>query len=512
LNQTLVKSSIIIMVLIIFGKIIAFGKDIVLSSFFGASIETDSFFIAFNITSILFVAFYSTVSLVFLPLYNEQKLKYSLSDTNIFTSNAITVYLLITFCIVTLSIIFAPEIVSFMNSSTNTKSISLTVTLLRIMTFSFLFTVFISFITSIQLSNEQYIAPHFTAIISGLIVMISIIVFAPKYGIYVPAVAGVFAWIVQAPLYVWLVRKNFRYSFHLDLKDKNLQKMGFLFLPAFLGISIDQANIMVDTVLASSLQEGSVSALNYSNRLISFSSGIFVMAIMSIMYPMFSKLIVNQEHEKLNLAIQKSIQLLLLIMVPITAIILIYNEEIVSIVFQRGKFDIIATKTTASVFFFYGLGILFLGLRELFNKVFYAQKNTKTPLIISFIAVSTNITLSIILVKSMGVEGLALASSMSLIIYVMLQFIILKRKIGKDFYHKMGVYVSKILLAVSLASFLMMRYKVFGCFDNPYISFLSGVFVGIIAYVVVLFFLKNEHIIDIFVKLKTKLQKRNRYL
>ena len=506
-KKSIFKTGVLIMLLIIVGKLVAFSKDIVLSSFFGASMETDALFIAFNITSILFVAFYSTVSLVFLPLYNEQKLKYSLSDTNIFTSNAITVYLLITFCIMTLSIIFAPEIVSFMNSSTNTKSISLTVTLLRIMTFSFLFTVFISFITSIQLSNEQYIAPHFTAIISGLIVMISIIVFAPKYGIYVPAVAGVFAWIVQAPLYAWLVRKKFRYSFHLDLKDKNLQKMGFLFLPAFLGISIDQANIMVDTVLASSLQEGSVSALNYSNRLISFSSGIFVMAIMSIMYPMFSKLIVNQEHEKLNLAIQKSIQLLLLIMVPITAIILIYNEEIVSIVFQRGKFDIIATKTTASVFFFYGLGILFLGLRELFNKVFYAQKNTKTPLIISFIAVSTNIILSIILIKSMGIKGLALASSLSLVLYVILQVIILKNKIGKGFYQNILTYSAKIILAVSLASIVMWTYKIYDYFNNPYISLFSGIFMGLTSYIIILFFLKNNEIINIYRIIKNKLKK-----
>lgn len=497
------------MLLIVVGKMVAFSKDIVVSSFFGASMETDALFIAFNATSIIFVAFYSTVSLVFLPLYNEQKLKSSFQDTNHFTSNAITVYLFITLCIMALSIIFAPEIVSLINTSTNIESISLTVTLLRIMTLSFLFTVLISFITSIQLSNEQYLAPHFMPIISGLIVMTSIVVFAPKYGIYVPAVAGVFAWVVQAPLYSWLGRKYFRYSFYLNLKDKNLKKMGFLFFPAFLGISIDQANIMVDTILASGLQEGSVSALNYSNRLISFSSGIFVMAIMSIMYPLFSKYVVNDELERLGNAIQKSMRILLLVMTPITAIILIYSKEIVSIVFQRGKFDVLATEVTSSVFFFYGLGIIFLALRELFNKVFYAQKNTKTPLFISFIAVCVNIILSMIFVKSMGVEGLALASSISLMVYVILQVAILRSKVGKEFHHDIISYIGKLVLAISLASFLMWYNREYGYFENIYLSFLSGVIGGLVSYIVTLFFLNNKDVVDAYISFKTKFETRN---
>lgn len=506
-QNSIFKTGIFIMLLIITGKLVAFGKDILVSSFFGATMETDALFMAFNITSIIFVAFYSTVSLVFLPLYNEQRLKHSLNDTNLFTSNVITVYLFITLCIMALSIIFAPEIISLINTSTNIESVSLTVTLLRIMTLSFLFTVFVSFITSIQLSNEQYMAPHFMPIISGLIVMISIVVFAPKYGIYVPAVAGVFALIVQAPLYRWLARKNFSYCFYLNLKDKNLKKMGFLFLPSFLGISIDQVNIMVDTILASGLQEGSISALNYSNRLISFSSGIFVMAIMSIMYPLFSKYVVNDEHERLSKAIQKSMRILLLGMIPITAIILIYSKEIVSIVFQRGKFDVLATETTAFVFLFYGLGVIFLALRELFNKVFYAQKNTKTPLLISFIAVCVNIILSMIFVKNMGVEGLALASSISLMVYVMLQVAILRSKIGKEFHHDIISYIGKLIFAIFLASYVMYIYKKY-TYTNLYISFIGGVSIGIIIYITILFLLKNEDILNIYKEITFTLRKR----
>lgn len=505
-KRTLFTTGFFIMLMIIFGKLIAFGKDIVISSFFGASSDTDAFFIALNITSILFVAFYSTVSLVFLPLYNEEKIKHGFQAANLFSSNIINLYMLISLFIMMFSIYFAPEIVILVNSSSNPENIELTVTLLRIMTFSLIFTIFISFMSSIQLSNKLYLAPHLAPIINNLIVVVAIIFFAPKYGIYVPAIAGVVAWMIQAPLHKWIVKKNFNYTFQLNLKDKNIKKMGLLFFPAFLGIFIDQTNIIVDTILASGLQEGSVSALNYSNRLISFASGIFVMAIMSIMYPMFSKYIINGEQAKLNQSIQTSIRLLLLVMFPITAIVFVYNHEIVSIVFQRGKFDESATQVTSSVFLFYSIGIIFLGLRELFNKVFYAQKNTKIPLLISFIAVSTNILLSIILVKSMGVEGLALASSISLAIYVLLQVIILNHKIGKDFYNGIFIFLTKSIIAVSLSLYTMWIYKKHSYFNNLYLDFFAGSLLGIICFLLLLLLLKNEELCNFKVSLLNKIK------
>jgi putative peptidoglycan lipid II flippase len=496
-KRTLFTTGIFIMLMIIFGKVIAFGKDIVISAFFGTSSDTDAFFIALNITSILFIAFYSTVSLVFLPLYNEEKIEHGFQTSNLLSSNIINLYLLISFTIMIFGIYFAPEIVNLINSSSNSENISLTISLLRIMILSFIFSIFISFMTSIQLSNEQYFAPHLVPIINNIIVVIAIIVFAPTYGIYVPAIAGVIAWMIQAPLHKWIVRQNFKYTFHLNLKDESIKKMGFLFFPAFLGIFIDQTNIMVDTILASGLQEGSVSALNYANRLISFASGIFIMAIMSIMYPMFSKYVINSEHAKLNQSIQTSIRLLLLVMLPITAIVFVYNQEIVSIVFQRGKFDKSATQLTSSVFFFYSMGIIFLGLRELFNKVFYAQKNAKIPLFISFIAVCTNILLSVILVKYIGVEGLALASSISLIVYVWLQVIILKRKIGKNFYNGIFIFLTKSVIAVSLSLYTMWNYQKLNYFNNVYLDFVIGSLLGIICFLLILLLLKNKEICNL---------------
>ena len=273
--------------------------------------------------------------------------------------------------------------------------------------------------------------------------------------------------------------------------------MGVLFLPAFIGIFVDQVNILVDTVLASGLTDGSISALNYSNRLISFSSGIFIMAIMSIMFPIFSEHIEKDDDLSLNNAIRSSLRVLLIVMVIITSIVLVFHTEIVSIVFERGKFDSVATEKTSTVFLFYGVGLVFIGLRELFNKIFYAKKDTKTPLWISIISVSTNILLSLLLVDSMGINGLALASSLSIILYVSIQLFMLNKRIGADFYSGIPDLLLKLLLAAFLSLFSMVVFKTLYHFSYPIIGLICATSIGVFVYVVALYFLKTDEVIFI---------------
>jgi len=504
--RSLFKAGLYVLLLIIVGKVLAFVRDIVISGIYGAGVETDAYFIALNITSIMFVAFYSTVSLVFLPLYNESKIKNSRVETDLFSSNVINLYLFVALCIMVLGGYYSQGIVELITLSPDDELVSLTVKLTRIMVCSFVFSIFISFMASIQISNDKYWTPHLGPVINNFVVIFAVIWLSPKYGIYVPAVAGVFAWMVQAPVHKWWVRKDFNYSFYVNIKDHKVKKMFLLFVPAFLGGFIDQTNILVDTVLASGLHEGSVSALNYSNRLVGFSAGMFVLAIMTIMYPAFSKHIEENEMDQLMRSIQGSIRLVLLLMLPITAIIIVYHYEIVSIVFQRGKFDVMATQSTSSVFFFYAIGLAFLGLRELFNKVFFAMKNTKTPLVISFFAVIINIFLSILLVDDMGVNGLALASSVSLVFYVSLQVVMLYNMIGSGFYKEMSSFFWRVLLAFFIVFCFMYLYKEYNFFNSTYIMFFTGSFLGLVCYVFLLFFFKVEEVVNLNNTLKYKLR------
>lgn len=503
-KSILFKTGLLVILLILLGKVLAFGKDIVVSAYFGASTETDALFMALNITAVLFFAFYSTISLVFLPLYNEQKIRHGIKSTYLFSSQIINLYLLVTLVVSALVVVFAEQIVSIVDFSSDPVRRDLTIDLLRIMCFSFTFTVFIGFMTSVQLCNDHYIAPHLAPVISNFIVLIAVVLFSTQYGIYIVAIAGVIAWIIQIPFHLWVLRSNFKYKFKISFSGDGIKKMGFLFFPAFLGVFVDQLNIMVDTMLASDLTEGSISALNYASRLVSFSSGIFVLAIMSIMYPIFSKLSIANEKAKLDDAIRTSLRLLLLVLTPVTAVIFIFSNQIVSVIFERGAFDANSTSITASVFFFYGLGVVFIGFRELFNKVFYALKDTKTPLYISIVSVGLNIVFSLVLVEQMGVQGLALASSIALSCYVVIQLLVLYKRIGTEFLEGVPFFILKLFSSMILMVLLMYLYTTVVAFNHDFLLLAIGALLGVIVYVAFLFIFQIDEVLTLYTKIKRK--------
>ncbi|MDO7204828.1 lipid II flippase MurJ [Paraclostridium bifermentans] len=109
---------------------------------------------------------------------------------------------------------------------------------------------------------------------------------------------------------------------------------------------------------------------------------------------------------------------------------MILATPVVRILFERGAFNDRSTMLTATALVFYSVGMVGFGLRDILGKVFYSLKDTKTPMINGIIAVVLNIVLNIALVKVMGHGGLALATSLSAIICIILLFISLKKKIG----------------------------------------------------------------------------------
>ena len=109
---------------------------------------------------------------------------------------------------------------------------------------------------------------------------------------------------------------------------------------------------------------------------------------------------------------------------------MIFSKEIVSLLFGKGAFPQEAISMTGNALFYYSVGMIAFGLRDILSRGFYALQDTKTPMINATVAVVLNIVLNIILSKYLGIGGLALATSISAIVGKGLLFITLRRKIG----------------------------------------------------------------------------------
>ena len=175
--------------------------------------------------------------------------------------------------------------------------------------------------------------------------------------------------------------------------------MSWLIGPVLIGVAVNQINTMVDRTLASTLVEGSISALNYANKLNGFVMALFITSVGAVIYPMLSKLSSEDNKEKFISSVVQSINSVILLVIPISIGAIVLATPIVKLLFQRGEFDARATSMTAIALIMYSIGMVAFGLRDIIGKVFYALKDTKTPMINGAIAMIMNIVLNIILVK-----------------------------------------------------------------------------------------------------------------
>src|SRR5699024_3854161 len=174
--------------------------------------------------------------------------------------------------------------------------------------------------------------------------------------------------------------------------------------------------MLVDRTIASRVVEGGITALNYANRLNGFIQGIFVLSISTALYPMISKMAAENNMQGLKKSVAEAISGINLLVIPATVGSMVFAEPVVMLLFGRGAFDSNAISLTTAALFYYSIGMLGFGLREVLSRAFYSLQDTKTPAINAAIAVVINIVLNIVLSKFMGIGGLALATSISAIV------------------------------------------------------------------------------------------------
>ena len=279
-------------------------------------------------------------------------------------------------------------------------------------------------------SNNEFAVPALTGIPYNVFIIIMLL-FSDAAGIYrlvYGTVAGVaMQVVVQIPS---LKKKGYRYSSLLSLRDPYVKKVLVLALPVMMGMAVQQLNALVDRMLASGLPEGSISALNFANRLNAFVYGVFSSSISIVVYPLLSKLNAEKDMDSFKKTLVNGLNVITLLLVPITVGAVVLRQPIVSVLFERGQFDERATVMTASALMFYSLGIVFYGFRDILNRTFYSLHDTKTPMLNGIVAVAVNIVLNLILIRYMQHSGLALATSISSAAMTFLMFASLKKRLG----------------------------------------------------------------------------------
>ena len=261
-------------------------------------------------------------------------------------------------------------------------------------------------------------------------------------------------------------KNGYKYKQYLDIKDDNIKSIILLLMPVVVGVGATQINSVIDSTLASTLGDGMITVLNSASRLQEFVTTLFITTIVSVIYPIFSRLSNDEDSSEFKDIIRKSLNIVILIIIPVSVGAIVLANPIVKILFERGKFDSNATIMTAQALRCYAIGISASGITTILNRIFYSMKDTKTPMINGVISIVVNIIFNLILINFIGHMGLALATSISALVKLGLMFRKLKERIA-DFGQDL---ILKAFRKVMIASTVM---GVVVCLMNSGINHLS---------------------------------------
>lgn len=503
------ETAILLMLATVISKILGFVREIVLAYFYGASSISDAYIIAITIPGTIFAFIGAGLATGYIPLYSRVEKENGTLLANKFTSNMINFVMVLCTIIVIVGLIFTTPIVKLFAAGFTGETLETAVMITRFTIVGVYFTALVYIFTAFLNLKNSFVIPALVSLPMNVCVIAAIAI-SSNSSVKVLAIGTLISTAIQMVFLAPFIRKKgYKHSLILDRKDEHLKKMIQLAIPVIIGISVNQVNTLVDRTIASLISTGAISSLNYAVRLNGFVQGIFVMSIVTAMYPMISRMGAENNVNGLKSSLKEAIISVSLLVIPTTVGAMVFSGPIVKLLFGRGAFDDNAVVMTAGALFFYSIGMIGYGLREVISKAFYSLQDTKTPMINAAIAVIINIVLCIILSRFMGINGLALATSIAGIFCTVTLFISLRKKIGLISLKSIVSSMIKVIIsAVIMGACARIAFNFLTPLAGESLSLIASIGVGGIVYFISVYFMKIDEVNSIIEMFKGKIKRK----
>lgn len=411
----------------VFSKLLGFLRETALASRFGATSATDAYFMAMIIPTLMLMGVGPAVTTTLIPVFTDIDRRRGRHSAFASVSIIINACALVAAVAMVLGLVFARPVVSLVAPGFSGPTYELTVQLTVIMFPIAVFSVITHCITGVLHALGKFTVPALTGIVQNVVIIGSILVFGPKFGIVAVGVGtslgALSMLLVQIPA---LRAAGYRHSFKLDWHDQGLHQVGRLMGPIVAGTAAAQAGTLVIRTLASRLPEGSITFLNYAQRLVGLPGGVFGTALVTVLYPNMARMYASDKKEFMN-TFKRSVGIIFFTLIPMTAGLMLLSTPVVRLAFERRAFLAADTLATAAALFYLSIGIPFTTLSDLTSKAFYATHDTLTPVFVSLAGVGVNVIFSLALVGSLGHVGLAIASALQPIFTFIVNQALLRR-------------------------------------------------------------------------------------
>lgn len=461
MRNNLAKAISALLVVNICVKLTGFGREMAIAHRFGATALTDAYQVAYNfpyfLQSILGYALVTAVVPILARYWREEgdnteALRLG-STLLLCTSGGLLVFTL-------LGLAATPLLVYLCAPGFSAETAALTTTLTRIMFPSVLFMGSGLVLSGILNSRHHFVAAASAQGVANLFVIAGALL-VPAEHISLLALATLIGYLffllIQLPD---LKRSGFALR-RPNLRHPALQQFLRNIIPITLGLAVNQVYGLINRMFASGMAEGSISALNYANKLMNLPLGLFVAAITTAIYPALAEKAQAQNQAGVAADTNKGLSLIMLCVVPAAAGLMALASPVIRLLFQSGSFDATATAATAQALLTLAPGLIFLAGNMLLIRVFYAGGDVKTPIWTGAIAILVNVAASFLLRPLFQHAGLGLANTLAAACQMILLYLVLNKRLSLDIRNQAKNYLKILAAALATAAVAVLVHGLF---------------------------------------------------
>ncbi len=396
-------------------RVLGFVRDALIARIFGAGLATDAFFVAFRVPNLLRRLFAEgAFAQAFVPILADYRSREGEAGTKLLVDRTATLLALTLLGVSLLGIALAPVIiyVSAPGFSANAEKFDMTVAMLRV-TFPYIF--FISLVSlagGILNTWRKFAVPAFTPSLLNVSFIVCALFFAPYFDppVMVLAWAVFLGGVLQLGLQIpYLARIGMLPRPRLAWRDPGVRRILLLMGPAVLGVSVGQLSLVINTIFASFLENGSVSWLYYADRLMEFPTGLLGVALGTVLLPSLSKFHAEKDTESFNRLLDWGLRLSLMLALPAAIALALLAVPLIATLFHYGAFSTHDLMMTREALMAYAVGLLGLIMVKVLAPGFYARQDIRTPVKIAIFTLLATQVLNAALIVPLKHAGLALS-------------------------------------------------------------------------------------------------------
>jgi putative peptidoglycan lipid II flippase len=419
-------------------RVFGLARDLMAAAIMGAGPVADAFFVALRLPNFFRRMFAEgAFGVSFVPLFSKTLQQEGKEAATDFANQAMTVLMAALIPLSIIAIIFMPAVLTVLAPGFNADDgrHDLAVTLTRI---TFFYLAFMSAAALIggMLNTLDKFAAYATAPVLFNVAQIAFLCVALLF----PTPGHAMAWAVllsgalQVAWLLWcLHRAGLRMKIVKPVLNAKIKRLLNLMGPGMIGASAVQINLLVDTIIASTLPIGAVSYLYYADRLNQLPLGLIGTAVGTALLPKLAQNLAAQQMKSATHLFNRALEWTLVLTMPAAVALGLIAEPIIAVLFERGEFTAEASRATAAALKAYAVGLPAFVLVKVLSTALYAQENTKTPVKITLVCAALNVVLCLVLIAPLQHAGIALATAIAGWVQAGILFYFIERKNDLEF-------------------------------------------------------------------------------